>query len=258
MTDKSRGYPWLKWYTDMPDSPKLHMLTDAQKWRYVHLYCLAGKADAGGLIALDDVILNTVSLAYYLRIDTDTMQADLDAMIKAGLIEQEGKGYSIVSFMDEQGASAKEQREKWRQYQQTRRDKIKTLEENKEKEIDKEQNKNRQEVINASLMTNNNVVVDFLSLFSESELCQLPEGEPTEKQARFFTEAIREHGKEKALTFLSWIAKGAQSGNTWEFAYNTERKGKGIGQYEPPQKPEPKEQISGGGIKSQYDQWIHR
>jgi ribosomal protein S25 len=233
MSEKAVGYPWLKFYTDLPDNPKLRTLTDAQKWRYVHMYMIAGKADAGGLLIIDDELLDAAALAWYLRIDTDTAQADIKTMLQARLLSTEGNGYAIASFMDEQGSSHAEKRAQWRERQERRRERAKNSTQDKEEEQDKDidenrqeeekkrEEQNRQEVTPLSRVTNSVVVSSFLSSFSIAEQLVLEqlEGELTEEIAYHFQQALNAYGKPKTYQYLRWTLEEAKH-HTWRYAYN--------------------------------------
>ena len=50
----SRGYVWLKLFTDLLDEPTFMRLADQAKAVYFEVYLLAGKSDAFGLVTVSD------------------------------------------------------------------------------------------------------------------------------------------------------------------------------------------------------------
>lgn len=118
-----RGYPWLKMYPTWLDEPKFLRLTDGAKARYIELYLLAGKADAGGVVALGDGIANHDDIAFLLHRDIDAVCANIQELEKAGLVTTENGVIFLVRFEEEQGPSHAETREKWKERQDKKRGK---------------------------------------------------------------------------------------------------------------------------------------
>lgn len=118
-----RGYPWLKMYPTWLDEPKFLRLTDGAMARYIELYLLAGKADAGGLVVLSDDTANPDDLAFILRKDVDSMHAQLAELEKAGLVSTDNGAIYLPRFQEEQGPSQTEKRDAWKERQAKKRGK---------------------------------------------------------------------------------------------------------------------------------------
>lgn len=114
--------PWVKMQTGLLDDPRLGRLTDAQKWRFVQLELLAGKCDAGGYLLQDGVALTIYDLAWCLRLEATTLQADLAALMALGLVACEAEVYHLPGFMDRQGPTQADKRAAWRERQTRHRE----------------------------------------------------------------------------------------------------------------------------------------
>lgn len=124
----NNGYPWIKFYTSMLDDRKFLRLSDAARAHYFALYLLAGRSDAGGLLAVGEEIATIDDLEFALHLPEDTLEQHLRELITAGLVaEESGGGYTVTRFQDEQGSSHADTREAWNSRQQKRRDKLKGL-----------------------------------------------------------------------------------------------------------------------------------
>lgn len=247
MTEKVKGYPWLKLWTDLPTSPKLRKLTDAQKWRYIQLYAIAQRSDAGGLLAVDGEIMNDDAIAYDCRVPLETMQGDIQALLASNLLDRWDGGYNITAYLEEQGTtSAEEKREQWRERQRKHRAKLKTK--TQEKELDEDIDQEKEEEIDKTrshanvTRDNSNVIVSFLSLFNDVEKSILKQfDDELEKDiADHFKQAIEDYGKEKTFQYLRWILEEGDF-HTWQFAYNNDKKNDMVKKYQPVQKPQKKE-----------------
>ncbi len=106
--------PWVKLYTEIIHDAKLRRLTDAQKWRFVQLICLAGRLDADGAITNGNGSYTLEDIAWELHVDTDEMAADLESLQSAGLVFFDGSTYIVTNFEKRQGRSQSEKRQVWR------------------------------------------------------------------------------------------------------------------------------------------------
>ena len=142
----NNGYPWIKFYTSMLDDRKFLRLSDAARAHYFALYLLAGRSDAGGLLAVGEEIATIDDLEFALHLPEDTLEQHLRELITAGLIAEESEGgYTVTRFQDEQGSSHADTREAWNSRQQKRRDKLKGLPE-PEPETKNEKNLNSDQI----------------------------------------------------------------------------------------------------------------
>lgn len=73
------GNAWFRFYNDVINDPKVQMLPKALRWAWVELLCLASKSD--GLLP------PVQEIAFAARSSVNDAQADLDALILAGLID---------------------------------------------------------------------------------------------------------------------------------------------------------------------------
>lgn len=116
----SRGYVWLKLFTDLLDEPTFMRLADQAKAVYFEVYLLAGKSDAFGLVTVSDKPATVQDIAWILhRSVTDLEKAlyELDdaglVELSAGLINEDDFQTTITRFAKEQGPSMDEKREQW-------------------------------------------------------------------------------------------------------------------------------------------------
>lgn len=116
----SRGYVWLKLFTDLLDEPKFMQLSDQEKAVYFEVYLLAGKSDAFGLVTVSDKPATVQDIAWILhRSDTDLDMAlhELDQAglveLSPGLIDEDQYQTTITRFANEQGPSMDEKRQQW-------------------------------------------------------------------------------------------------------------------------------------------------
>jgi hypothetical protein len=123
MTDKSTlpNYKWIKFGIDYLDDPDFMVLSDRTAGAFIKLYLLAGKADAGGLLCNGNKVFALNDITWLIRSEPTILQAAIDEMLKAGLLVQDGDGYKLSRFLDEQGPGANEQRGAWRERQSKHR-----------------------------------------------------------------------------------------------------------------------------------------
>jgi DNA-binding transcriptional regulator YhcF (GntR family) len=145
------GYKWLKFHTAMLDETKLNRLKDRTKWRFIQLYLLAGVADAGGLLCQNGELLSINDMAYRLRAKPSTIEEDLSNLKEAGLLTFDNDGWVIPRFIDEQGPSMAEQRNKWNERQRRHREKVRKQNEESEEEEDEEEDRDGEEEVDLDL-----------------------------------------------------------------------------------------------------------
>jgi len=118
------GMPWVKIYTEILDDPKIAKASDVAKWRFVQLILVAAECDAGGAFVVGDDIMTIDDIAWRLRLDKDTLEADIQILLNAGILAMDGKVLEIPNFADRQGPTQKEKREIWKNRQQKRRERV--------------------------------------------------------------------------------------------------------------------------------------
>lgn len=74
-----RGNAWFRFYNDVINDPKVQLLPKAVRWAWVELLCLASKNDG--------VLPPVAEIAFAVRSSVNDAQADVDALILAGLID---------------------------------------------------------------------------------------------------------------------------------------------------------------------------
>jgi hypothetical protein len=104
---------WVKLHTRKLDDIRFAKINLAQLGRWTQLLMLSGKLDAGGCFYQQGKQLEISEIAYLLRCDVNSLQGDLDALQKAGLIIVNGHGPELVDFEQEQGPGDAEQRRQW-------------------------------------------------------------------------------------------------------------------------------------------------
>ena len=72
---------WIKLYVEMLDDPKVGLLPDAVKWRWVSILLLAGELNEDGY--LPDVN----DMAWRLHTNVETLQGEMRTMAGRGLVE---------------------------------------------------------------------------------------------------------------------------------------------------------------------------
>lgn len=109
----SRGYVWLKLFTDLVDEPAFMQLSDQAKAVYFEVYILAGRSDAGGLVTASDKPATVDSLAWLLRRSSGELQSALDELARSGLVDLQGGQVTVCRFGNEQGPSMDDKRAQW-------------------------------------------------------------------------------------------------------------------------------------------------
>ena len=118
-----RGYPWLKMYPTWLDDPRYMRLSDGSKARSIEFYLLAGRADAGGLLVIGNDVATVDDLAFAVRQSVEAVAAQVEELIKSGLLAKTEDGFIITRFQEEQGPSQTDKRDDWRKRQQRKREK---------------------------------------------------------------------------------------------------------------------------------------
>lgn len=108
----SRGYVWLKLFTDLLDEPNFMQLPDQAKAIYFEVYLLAGKSDAFGLVTVSEKPATVQDIAWTLRRQETDIQKAFETLQGAGFIDLDG-GVTVRRFAKEQGPSMDEKREQW-------------------------------------------------------------------------------------------------------------------------------------------------
>lgn len=114
---------YMKLYTNLLDDVAFNRLSDATKLRYVYLLMLAGRLDAGGAFIEDGEELSTEDIAWKLRISTEQLATDLEALSQPGLVVRNGRGWELPRFSDEQGPAQADKRAAWAERQRKHREK---------------------------------------------------------------------------------------------------------------------------------------
>lgn len=74
-----KGNTWFRLYNDVINDPKVQLLPKALRWAWIEMLCLASKNDG--------VLPPVEQIAFSVRASVNDAQADLDALILAGLID---------------------------------------------------------------------------------------------------------------------------------------------------------------------------
>ncbi len=148
MTREKQNYPWLKMYVDLLTNSAFMRLNNATAGIFLKLYLLAGRCNAGGLLGGDDVY-TLDGIAWHLRENEASLAEAMQELINAGFVTEEGGGYAIVRFLEEQGPGEETNRAQWRARQAKRRAKLKGEERDEDTEregdIDRKKEEDREE-----------------------------------------------------------------------------------------------------------------
>lgn len=125
LQEYSNGYNWLKFRTNLLDTPKFIRLSDQAKAVYFETYLLAGKSDAGGLIVAADNPIGIEDIALLLHRQPDAVSEGLAELQAAGLVSVEAGRVTVCNFTKEQGPAHADMREQWKARQSKRRERIK-------------------------------------------------------------------------------------------------------------------------------------
>lgn len=101
---------WFRFYNSVVDDPKVQLLPKALRWAWVELLCLASKND-GTLPAIEQI-------AFSVRASVNDAQADVDALILAGLIDVTPEGRLTPHNWAERQFVSDSSRERTRNYRE--------------------------------------------------------------------------------------------------------------------------------------------
>lgn len=120
--------PWVKLWTDFLDDPKIGPQKDSVKLRFIQLVLLAGECDADGALVIADNAnvmhdkpMTQADVSWRLRVDIETLAAELNDLIDLGVITNIGGVLTVTNFSERQGRKQSEKREKWRKWQSDHR-----------------------------------------------------------------------------------------------------------------------------------------
>lgn len=113
--------PWIKFYVEFLDDPKIGRLGDRQKLRFVQLLLLAGECDMDGMLVNGDTALTSKDIAWRIRSDQREVFDDIAALVDVGLVAMDDEAITIVNFSKRQGRSQAERRAQWRESKQRRK-----------------------------------------------------------------------------------------------------------------------------------------
>ncbi len=117
--------PWIKLHIDIIANPKLYLLSESQRWRFVQLLALAGECNSEGYLRLADVPLTPDYLAWRLHANAKVIFRDLQALSRVGLVvlDETTSAWMIPGFADRQARQSEAAREYWRDQKRRRRGK---------------------------------------------------------------------------------------------------------------------------------------
>lgn len=105
---------WIKLYVEMLDDPKIGLLTDDLKWRFVSVLLLAGELNEDGFLPETD------EMAWTLRVAPETLAGQLRTLAGRGLVELRlhpdgGERWFVSKFSKRQSPSSNAERQRqWR------------------------------------------------------------------------------------------------------------------------------------------------
>jgi hypothetical protein len=109
--------PWIKLHTELLDDARLGRLPESTQLRYLQLLMLAGECGAEGQaigsLQQNGRPLAQEDLAWRLRVPTESLKTDLQALVSAGLLRITGGCYLLEDFALRQGRPHDEQRQSW-------------------------------------------------------------------------------------------------------------------------------------------------
>ena len=108
---------WIKLYVEMLDDPKVGLLPDAIKWRWVSVLLLAGELNEDGF--LPDVN----DMAWRLHTNVETLQGEMRTMAGRGLVELSqytdgSERWFIPAFVARQAAASSTERSQMHRHRQ--------------------------------------------------------------------------------------------------------------------------------------------
>ena len=95
---------WIKLYHEILHDPKMGKLPDRTWRRCIELFLLAGETGKDGeLPSFDDI-------CWKLRVDSDTMQDDLDKLSRLGIVTNDAEAWTVTKFMERQDPDTPKER----------------------------------------------------------------------------------------------------------------------------------------------------
>jgi hypothetical protein len=94
----SKSLPWLRLHTEIIHDPKLSAFTDAEKWLWICLLCLAGESDVRGEIhmSVDDIV-------WTLRCDRATLSSTISKCEERDMLSRHEDGTLVIThFLERQ------------------------------------------------------------------------------------------------------------------------------------------------------------
>jgi hypothetical protein len=91
-----RSKYWIKLYHEILTDPKMGRLPDSEWRRCIELFLLAGQINEGGQLPETD------DISWYLHIDTEQLQAELDHLQEVGIVQKNDDGWYITQFAKRQ------------------------------------------------------------------------------------------------------------------------------------------------------------
>ena len=88
---------WIKLYHEILRDPKMGRLPDRTWRRAIELFLLAGESGDDGLLP------DTDDIAWQLRVDAETLQADLETLAEHGIVTETEDGWLVTNFEARQG-----------------------------------------------------------------------------------------------------------------------------------------------------------
>ena len=97
---------WIKLYHEIIDDPKMATMPDRLWRRAVEMFLLAGKLDK----TKKGILPDTRQLAWCLRVDSDSLQDDLEQLHGYGIIEPIAAGWIVCKFETRQAPAGAAER----------------------------------------------------------------------------------------------------------------------------------------------------
>jgi hypothetical protein len=97
---------WIKLYTEILSDPKMGRLSDRQFRTCINLFALAGEIDKDGELP------SVSDMAWHLRRSEDDLTADLEALVKVGIVDRDGDTWLVRKWQERQAKAPSAAREK--------------------------------------------------------------------------------------------------------------------------------------------------
>lgn len=119
--------PWVKLWTRLLNNPTFAQMPEPAQLRFFKLLMLAGQCDAGGGFFVNGHQMDEAEIAWNLHDNPELLTPALQLLSDKGFMYQNGRGWEVAGFMDDQGPSTHEKREYWKDRQKAHREKIKNI-----------------------------------------------------------------------------------------------------------------------------------